>query len=368
MNRGGEQNNLNYQSEAYSAPLDEVSRHTEDLVTPWQLVPPIVTGGRIPAIKTAITPPTSTREIPYQAQQPLPANEDTPLFRVSFAGPDQQWYRVSIGARQVNQNVVVSPPASWPQDASLTARVAPYVDQPFAPAPPAQQPAWQEGEDYGRSAWNGVREKWQQGVQPGSTAREQTLLLEERLVRPIGGTSPVQRSAWQEQARSTPVTPPAEAEDTDKDFLLQIVQPGLAGLMDGSVSTLAPIFAVAFATHRPFTVFLVGMASALGAGISMTFSEALSDDGEITGRGNPFLRGGVTGLMTFLSGAGHALPFLISNIQVALIMAYVVVTLELLIIAAIRHKYFKTKWWLSIVQVVGGGLLVFLAALLLGNA
>ncbi|HEY0752369.1 MAG TPA: VIT family protein [Ktedonobacteraceae bacterium] len=144
--------------------------------------------------------------------------------------------------------------------------------------------------------------------------------------------------------------------------MLQIVQPGLAGLMDGSVSTLAPIFAVAFATHRPFTVFLVGMASALGAGISMTFSEALSDDGEITGRGKPFLRGGVTGLMTFLSDAGHALPFLIPNIQLALLTAYAVVILELFGIAAIRHKYFHTKWWLSIVQVVGGGVLVFLAS------
>jgi rubrerythrin len=103
----------------------------------------------------------------------------------------------------------------------------------------------------------------------------------------------------------------ASKEAIDKNFLLQVIQPGLVGLMDGSVSTLAPIFAVAFATHRPFITFLVGMASALGAGISMAFSEALSDDGDLTGRGNPFVRGGVTGLMTFLSGAGHALPFLI---------------------------------------------------------
>ncbi len=94
----------------------------------------------------------------------------------------------------------------------------------------------------------------------------------------------------------------------------------------------------------------------------MTFSEALSDDGEITGRGKPFLRGGVTGLMTFLSDAGHALPFLIPNIQLALLTAYAVVILELFGIAAIRHKYFHTKWWLSIVQVVGGGVLVFLAS------
>jgi VIT1/CCC1 family predicted Fe2+/Mn2+ transporter len=138
--------------------------------------------------------------------------------------------------------------------------------------------------------------------------------------------------------------------------------------MDGSVSTLAPIFAVAFATHKPFTVFLIGMASALGAGISMAFSEALSDDGAETGRGKPFLRGGVTGLMTFLSGAGHALPFLVPNIQLALVLSYIVVAIELFAIAAIRHKFFGTSWWLSIVQVVGGGILVFIAAILLGNA
>jgi hypothetical protein len=156
--------------------------------------------------------------------------------------------------------------------------------------------------------------------------------------------------------------------EEDQSFLLQIIQPGLVGLMDGSVSTLAPIFAVAFATHQPFTAFLVGMASALGAGISMAFAEGLSDDGDLTGRGSPLIRGGVTGLMTFLSGAGHALPFLIPNLTLALYVAYGVVAVELLFIAGIRYKYFKTKLWLSLVQVVGGGLLVFLVALLLGNA
>jgi hypothetical protein len=178
----------------------------------------------------------------------------------------------------------------------------------------------------------------------------------------------VQQGAQELAGRPAAAAPAQTPEEARKNFLLQIVQPGLAGLMDGSVSTLAPIFAVAFATHRPFTVFLVGMASALGAGISMTFSEALSDDGEITGRGKPYLRGGVTGLMTFLSGAGHALPFLIPNIQLALLLAYAVVAAELLGIAAIRHKYFQTNWGISILQVVGGGILVFLTALLLGNA
>jgi VIT1/CCC1 family predicted Fe2+/Mn2+ transporter len=157
-------------------------------------------------------------------------------------------------------------------------------------------------------------------------------------------------------------------DESSRDFLLRVVQPGLAGLMDGSVSTLAPIFATAFATHRPFTAFLVGMAAATGAGISMAFSEALSDNGELTGRGSPVIRGGITGFMTFFGGSLHTLPFLIANLHLALIFAYVVVAVELVLIAAIRHRYFGTSWWLSIVQVVGGGALVFVAALIFGNA
>ncbi len=157
-------------------------------------------------------------------------------------------------------------------------------------------------------------------------------------------------------------------DESSRDFLLRVVQPGLAGLMDGSVSTLAPIFATAFATHRPFTAFLVGMAAATGAGISMAFSEALSDNGELTGRGSPVIRGAITGFMTFFGGSLHTLPFLIANLHLALIFAYVVVAVELVLIAAIRHRYFGTSWWLSIVQVVGGGALVFVAALIFGNA
>ena len=156
-------------------------------------------------------------------------------------------------------------------------------------------------------------------------------------------------------------------DDTSHRFLLRVVQPGLAGLMDGSVSTLAPIFATAFVTHRPFAAFLVGMASATGAGISMAFSEALSDNGELTGRGSPVIRGGITGIMTFFGGALHTLPFLIANLQIALIIAYVVVAFELVVISAIRHRYFKTSWWVSFIQVVGSGALVFVAALLFGN-
>ena len=157
-------------------------------------------------------------------------------------------------------------------------------------------------------------------------------------------------------------------DDKARSFLLRVVQPGLAGLMDGSVSTLAPIFATAFATHVPFTTFLVGIASAMGAGISMAFSEALSDDGSITGRGSPVIRGLITGAMTFFGGILHTLPFLIADINTALLAAYIVVAFELVLIAAIRHRYFGTSWFLSIVQVVGGGALVFAAAFIFGHA
>jgi VIT1/CCC1 family predicted Fe2+/Mn2+ transporter len=157
-------------------------------------------------------------------------------------------------------------------------------------------------------------------------------------------------------------------DERSRRFLLQVVQPGLAGLMDGSVSTLAPIFATAFATQKPFTAFLVGIAAALGAGISMAFSEALSDDGTLTGRGSPIVRGGIIGAMTFLGGSLHTLPFLIPNLHLALLAAYIVVAIELVAIAAIRNRFFSTSWWLSVLQVVGGGALVFVAAWIFGNA
>ena len=154
----------------------------------------------------------------------------------------------------------------------------------------------------------------------------------------------------------------------ERAFLLRTVQPGLAGLMDGSVSTLAPIFATAFATHRSHTVFLIGAASAVGAGISMAFSEGLSDDGALTGRGNPVYRGLVTGGMTFLGGFLHTLPFLIANVQTALMWAYLVVGLELLAIAWIRYRYFRTSFALSCLQVIVGGGLVFAAGVLIGSS
>src|SRR5437762_3055516 len=129
-----------------------------------------------------------------------------------------------------------------------------------------------------------------------------------------------------------------EEEAKRRLFVLQIVQPGLAGLMDGSVSTLAPVFAAAFATKSSRTAFLVGTAASVGAGISMAFAEALSDDGLLTGRGRPILRGSITGLMTAAGGIGHTLPFLISDFQIAMTFAVAIVAAELAAISYIRHR------------------------------
>jgi len=151
-------------------------------------------------------------------------------------------------------------------------------------------------------------------------------------------------------------------------FLLQIIQPGLAGLMDGSVSTLAPLFAAAFATHSSWQTFLVGLAASVGAGISMGFAEALSDDGTLTGRGHPWARGLVCGLMTTLGGIGHTLPYLIPNVRTATSVAVCVVLVELGVISWIRHKFMDTPVASAILQVALGGALVFLAGILIGNS
>ncbi|QCC85900.1 rubrerythrin [Desulfovibrio desulfuricans] len=165
----------------------------------------------------------------------------------------------------------------------------------------------------------------------------------------------------------------SEAVDSEKAtqrrlYALQVIQPGLAGLMDGSVSTLAPVFAAAAATQDTWQAFLVGLAASLGAGISMGFAEALSDDGSITGRGHPWVRGLVCGLMTTLGGIGHTLPFLIVNYHTALMAALAVVVLELASITWIRSRYMDTPVLSAALQVVLGGVLVFLTGLLIGNA
>ncbi len=159
-----------------------------------------------------------------------------------------------------------------------------------------------------------------------------------------------------------------EQEHIDKNFLLKVVQPGLAGLMDGSVSTLAPIFAAAYATHNQHIAFLIGLSAAVGAGISMAFAEALSDTGEHTGRGHPATRGLIVGGMTFLGGILHTLPFLLNNLTTALYIAYIIVGFELIAIAFIRYRYFKMSFWLSCVQVIFGGSLVLIAGLLIGSS
>ena len=151
-------------------------------------------------------------------------------------------------------------------------------------------------------------------------------------------------------------------------FVLQVVQPGLAGLMDGSVSTLAPLFAAAFATHNTWETFLVGLAASVGAGISMGFAEALSDDGELTGRGPPLLRGAITGLMTAIGGIGHTLPYLIGDFALATGIAIVVVLIELWAIAWVRSHYMETKFLRAAFEVVVGGLIVFAAGILIGSA
>jgi rubrerythrin len=151
-------------------------------------------------------------------------------------------------------------------------------------------------------------------------------------------------------------------------FVLQIVQPGLAGLMDGSVSTLAPVFAAAFATKNSWDAFLVGMAASVGAGISMGFAEALSDDGSLTGRGHPWIRGLVCGLMTTAGGIGHTLPFLIGDFHVAFAVAVLVVIAELLAISFIRNRYMDTPLISAALQVILGGVLVFVAGILIGNS
>jgi rubrerythrin len=159
-----------------------------------------------------------------------------------------------------------------------------------------------------------------------------------------------------------------EDETARRMFLLQYVQPGLVGLMDGSVSTLAPLFAAAFATHNTWETFLVGMAASVGAGISMGFAEALSDDGSLTGRGTPWLRGAVSGLMTAIGGLGHTLPYLIPDFRIATVAAIVVVIVELAVIAWIRYKYMDTPFLRAAFQIVVGGALVFAAGILIGSS
>ena len=159
-----------------------------------------------------------------------------------------------------------------------------------------------------------------------------------------------------------------EDESQRRMIVLQIVQPGLAGLMDGSVSTLAPLFAAAFATRSSRDALLVGLAASVGAGISMGFAEALSDDGALSGRGRPLIRGCVCGLMTAAGGLGHTLPFIVGDFHLAFSIAVCVVLVELVIIAWIRHHYMDTPFLRAAFQVIVGGVLVFIAGMLIGSS
>jgi rubrerythrin len=189
----------------------------------------------------------------------------------------------------------------------------------------------------------------------------------------LGDLAAVERkhSALAESLEMKHLTPETRAQEEAAQrrlFMLQIVQPGLAGLMDGSVSTLAPLFAAAFATHKSWDAFLVGLAASVGAGISMGFAEALSDDGSLTGRGHPWVRGLVCGLMTTAGGIGHTLPFLISDFRIATTAAVAIVTAELAAISFVRHRYMDTPFLAAAFQVVVGGALVFLAGILIGSS
>ena len=160
----------------------------------------------------------------------------------------------------------------------------------------------------------------------------------------------------------------ADDRPVEQSFLLQRVQPALTGLIDGSLSTLAPIFAVALATHQPHYAFLAGVATAIGAGVSMAFSEGLSDSGELTGRGNPYLRGAITGAGTFAGGILHTLPFLIPNYHAAVVSAAIVVGFELIGLAVIRWRFFETSFARSLLNFVVGGAIIAVVGALVGSA
>jgi erythrin-vacuolar iron transport family protein len=171
-----------------------------------------------------------------------------------------------------------------------------------------------------------------------------------------------------EEKQLTPGAVATEAETERRAFVLQYVQPGLTGLIDGSISTLAPIFAAAFATHNTWQTFLVGMAASIGAGVSMGIAEAMADDGMISGRGHPWMRGAITGLMTALGGLGHTLPYLIADFWTATAIAGAVVLVELWLIAWVRARYMDTKFMRAALEVVVGGLIVFAVGIAIGNA
>ena len=209
-----------------------------------------------------------------------------------------------------------------------------------------------------------ARDFYQQAAQRTSDASTRQLL--NRLAAAESG----HERTWQQlqEEHLPPAARAAEDAEAHRQFVLTWVQPGLAGLMDGSVSTLAPIFAAAFATGDTWQTFLVGLAASVGAGISMGFTEAASDDGTISGRGSPAKRGIASGVMTAVGGLGHALPYLIPDFWTATIIAMAVVFVELWAIAWVQNRYMETPFWRAALQVVLGGSLVFASGILIGSA
>src|ERR1700733_4907902 len=202
-----------------------------------------------------------------------------------------------------------------------------------------------------------------------AAARTQDASIRQLLDDLINEEREHEERAQEVKKENLPVNVKADEEKAQRRlFVLQIVQPGLAGLMDGSVSTLAPVFAAAFATKSSHDAFVVGLAASIGAGISMAFAEALSDDGSMTGRGRPMLRGAVTGLMTAAGGIGHTLPFLLTNFHAAFTAAVIIVALELATIAWIRNRYMDTPLLSAAFQVVVGGVLVFAVGIWIGSS
>lgn len=198
-----------------------------------------------------------------------------------------------------------------------------------------------------------------------STDADTRKLLGELALAEVGHV----RKAEHYEATNVPADVKAEeAASERRQFILTYVQPGLAGLMDGSVSTLAPIFATAFATQNTWTTFLVGLSASVGAGISMGFTEAAHDDGKLSGRGSPVKRGFASGIMTTVGGLGHALPYLIPHFWTATTIAAAIVVIELFVITWIQNRYMETPWLRAALQVLLGGTLVFLAGVLIGNA
>ncbi|MGH9370342.1 MAG: iron exporter MbfA [Vicinamibacterales bacterium] len=208
------------------------------------------------------------------------------------------------------------------------------------------------------------RDFYHHAAQRASDARTRQLL--DRLAAAESG----HEATWQELLREHLPRRARAAENAEahRQLVLTWVQPGLAGLMDGSVSTLAPIFAAAFATGDTWQTFLVGLAASVGAGISMGFTEAASDDGTISGRGSPAKRGTASGVMTAIGGLGHALPYLIPDFWTATFIAMAVVFVELWAIAWVQNRYMETPFWRAALQVVVGGSLVFASGILIGSA